>query len=476
MEPCIELPLPESVLEEVEAKAKDWAGLHGVLLRTSEADPIYRLEFAPFVLLPSPFPKQEFLRAKSVQKPLNELLHQVAHDREFLTSILKNTVAVDEFTARLFRIYETVQDQGAVQKLSFGIVRCDYLLDVNYPDKDGCPTVKQVEMNTIASSFGSLATQMSHMHRYVLEELGHSDLSMNVPENSAVSGLASGLVSAWNAYGSSSAVLVILVEPFVRMIADQRLLEYAVRSLQPDIRILRRTLRDFGENGSICDQALYIEGHEVAVVYFRDGYMPHQYPLDIDWEARLMLELSRAIKCPSIHYQLVGTKKVQQELAKPDVLKRFIKDSDVEAAIWGIFTGLYSLDESEIENVHVKTAIDNPQKFVLKPQREGGGNNLYGDDVKEVLQACKNPNELSAYILMDRIVPPTTKNYLIKPGSRAQLVDVVSELGIFGIILGSESEIMVNEEVGHLLRTKQAASNEGGVVAGFAALDGMYLI
>ena len=29
-------------------------------------------------------------------------------------------------------------------------------------------------------------------------------------------------------------------------------------------------------------------------------------------------------------------------------------------------------------------AISNPDKFVLKPQREGGGNNLYGDDIKQV--------------------------------------------------------------------------------------------
>lgn len=31
-------------------------------------------------------------------------------------------------------------------------------------------------------------------------------------------------------------------------------------------------------------------------------------------------------------------------------------------------------------------AIRNPGAFVLKPQREGGGNNLYGDDVATALQ------------------------------------------------------------------------------------------
>lgn len=35
------------------------------------------------------------------------------------------------------------------------------------------------------------------------------------------------------------------------------------------------------------------------------------------------MEQSSAIKCPSISYHLAGTKKIQQELAKPDVLERY---------------------------------------------------------------------------------------------------------------------------------------------------------
>ena len=42
-----------------------------------------------------------------------------------------------------------------------------------------------------------------------------------------------------------------------------------------------------------------------------------------DWNARLMLERSRAIKCPSAALHLAGTKKVQQVLASPGVLERY---------------------------------------------------------------------------------------------------------------------------------------------------------
>ena len=41
------------------------------------------------------------------------------------------------------------------------------------------------------------------------------------------------------------------------------------------------------------------------------GYVPDQYPSSVEWEARRMMEFSLAIKCPTINYHLVGTKKVR---------------------------------------------------------------------------------------------------------------------------------------------------------------------
>ncbi len=33
--------------------------------------------------------------------------------------------------------------------------------------------------------------------------------------------------------------------------------------------------------------------------------------------------------------------------------------------------------------------MNNPDKYVLKPQREGGGNNVYGEDIKPFLENIK---------------------------------------------------------------------------------------
>lgn len=54
----------------------------------------------------------------------------------------------------------------------------------------------------------------------------------------------------------------------------------------------------------------------------------------------------------------------------------------------------------------MQMALENPTRFVLKPQREGGGNNMYGENVKSYLEKIKDSDERSAWILMERINPP----------------------------------------------------------------------
>ena len=61
---------------------------------------------------------------------------------------------------------------------------------------------------------------------------------------------------------------------------------------------------------------------------------------------------------------------------------------------------------------------------------------MYGADIKPFLMKIKNSEERNAYILMDRIRPPITTNYMIRPGQEPQLVNVISELGIFGYVIG----------------------------------------
>ena len=109
------------------------------------------------------------------------------------------------------------------------------------------------------------------------------------------------------------------------------------------------------------------------MAYFRCAYTPRDFPSEAHWEARLLLERSRAVKCPTLAYQLVGTKKVQQVLAEPGQLERFLPDApEAVQRLRSCFAGLYSLDDASSDPIIAK-ALANPHNYVLKPQREGGG-------------------------------------------------------------------------------------------------------
>lgn len=250
--------------------------------------------------------------------------------------------------------------------------------------------------------------------------------------------------------------------------------------MNPDVKVLRSSLTKLGQGAAQLgpNRELIVDGHEVSVVYFRCGYSPEQYPSPdrCEWAARLMIERSRAIKSPNIGYHLAGTKKVQQVLALPGVMEDLLGDKAKADALRDSFTGLYSLDLNEEGDRAAEMAMKDPERFVMKPQREGGGNNVYGKEVKDALEKLNGTPERAGYILMDIIQPPLIRNYMIRAGHKPLLEDTLSELGIFGVVIGNAKEILHNSVSGHMLRTKLHTSSEGGVVSGAGSLDSPFLV
>ena len=225
---------------------------------------------------------------------------------------------------------------------------------------------------------------------------------------------------------------------------------------------------------------------EVAVVYFRAGYGPGDYAGDDAWKARLQIERSNAIKCPSILTQLAGAKKVQQVLAtpsasesEPSVLSRFIKSPP--SAVEGVektFTNIFPLDDTPagLSARGIATDAKLCNSYVLKPQREGGGNNIYRSAIPPFLASIPE-SHWKSYILMEIITPPPVQNLILRNGA-IEKGGVICELGVYGTCLwdSSTKEILSNEEAGYLLRTKGDKSEEGGVAAGFGSMDSCTLV
>lgn len=444
---------------------KEWAVLHGLTMRVKTD--LESFSIAAFSLFPSPIEKDAFDKAVSVQATLNALLHRLAYDPDFIQQALSKTIEHDEFTRRLYEIYTIVRKEGSAQSLSCGLFRCDYL-----PDRDG--SLKQVEMNTIASSMAGLTSRVELAHRFILRTMQLEDHLENLPKNSCLTDLARGLVEAWKIFNVERSVILFVVEEVTINICDQRLLELEISRLNRQTKVVRRSFSQLINEARLGpNMELIVDGLQVGVVYFRCGYAPEQYTEEA-WLVRLTIERSNAIKCPSIQYHLVGTKKVQQVLCEEGVLEKYIENTDSVRLIRAMFANIYPLDKSEAGEKAYRLAMTEPTRFVLKPQREGGGNNVYGDDIPSHLTGMSR-DEASAWILMDIIEPVASRNVLLRPASTPP-ARIVSELGIYGVIIGNEKEILLNEASGHCLRSKVSTAQEGGVAAGFGALDSPYLV
>ena len=75
----------------------------------------------------------------------------------------------DEFTQRLLNIYSNLSDKQITSSVQLGIHRSDYML--NYDRAKDITQLLQVEINTIASSFGCLSGKMSDYHRFLLKKM-----------------------------------------------------------------------------------------------------------------------------------------------------------------------------------------------------------------------------------------------------------------------------------------------------------------
>lgn len=101
---------------------------------------------------------------------------------------------------------------------------------------------------------------------------------------------------------------------------------------------------------------------------------------------------------------------------------------------------------------------------------------------------------------MELIQPPALKNSILRNGEVSS-GEVIGELGVYGVCLwrnggatsgsqaittdnsasrngegGRRGEVLENWEAGFLLRTKGRESEEGGVAAGFGAVDSPCLV
>ncbi|SRR5258705_9384517 len=159
-------------IDALTLEANTFALSKGLLYLPKEfVDPPTSAIHAPYTLLPIPFPRVLFQEAQELQKLYNILYSRLAMNTALLDNVMGGEVgvgAVDEFTGALWRGWKSLRDRSTPwpeQVTQLGLFRSDYMLDTSSDDGTGLVSLKQVEFNTIAASFGALSTVVADLHK-----------------------------------------------------------------------------------------------------------------------------------------------------------------------------------------------------------------------------------------------------------------------------------------------------------------------
>ncbi|KEG10346.1 putative glutathione synthetase, partial [Trypanosoma grayi] len=492
----------------------------GLTMRRSSQD----VTHPAVTLQPMIMRRDEFDALCEQQLLWNEAVDNTARNFTFLYDALRETAASDtEFTGRLVEMLQTVYlGDSPYQSLMLGIFRTDYMRSgAEAKDTSDAEAWKNVEINTISCSFAGLAPLVNDFHRHLeaySRAMQNPEASSSTKDAANQAGVLersksakvvpealAAAVVAWTqqqqfdelreTYARQQQqqllqpIVLVIVQENERNTGDQYALLFELLETH-GILALRRTLQELHTcmqlhpvpNGAPL--AVVDKSYPVAVAYFRSTYVPADFPTEEAWAARLQVERSSAVKCPSVPYHLLTFKKLQQLFCDVDNILApvaFRGDTAKARLLQRHFMPQYALNPAEVGEATVarviEDALQNPQRYVLKPQLEGGSNLLSGAAMVAALQITEAEDPVAysrirrEYILMSRIDFQVRSGAFLVHGKVVQLKhNLCSELGIYGVILSdgksSSSNTLRNACAGYTVRSKPADVDDGGVMAG----------
>lgn len=460
----------------------------------------HQFKIASFSLYPSKIELKHFNRLSSLQSIFNQLIHKMTLDKNlFLNSIYHLSEVDPDFSGKLIEIHQNTTNKSPIR---MAIHRTDYMFDT---DKN---QFLNIEINTFDCAFNGLASKITQMHTELspsspspssLASLRkpfefHHETSknqtdppfkmethpdFNIIPNDSLDKLVDffNLVmmkfysklpnSNFDSNSSTKTILMIVKEDEIN-IHDHFLIINLLKS-KHEINVIRATLNQVYHFASLDSQSsnLHFKNTFIGIVYFRSGSDPSHYPSNLEWSARKLIESSNAIKCPDIAIQIAGLKYFQYEWQNKKYLKNFLSPLEIDL-LYQHFIEI-KLVQDEISLMEL---FSHSQDYILKPQREGGGNNLHGDQIKKFLlndgdfnsflnnndsnysnysninsnfndsslDSHSNPSlnslfsKLRGYICMKRIKAPIEENQFLYFSTKGLVMtNAISEVGIYGI-------------------------------------------
>ena len=441
--------------------AADYALLQGLLKYPLKG----QLTHAPFTVAPAPIAQQTHQQLVELTASFQTLYQSVSAQFEGLEAMLAPLAQSDAFLDEMLAMARQTANARAQQPLKFLLTRNDYFLATS---PQGVQP-RQVEMNMIAAGYGPFAGIVHRLHAHM-----YPQQAAHLVPNHPLEAMTDAFEAAVKAYGYPHAGVLLVVQFNEKNRFDQRLIEFSLKAR--GIPAQRVELARLTEVARIKEGHLEVNGVVAAVTYLRAGYGPEDWKLESEREGRRLIEESSTLAAPELSQQLAGTKKVQQMLARPGALSPYVSPKvaqQLESAFAIICDPEDVLERgSQAGKVAWQAALQQPQNWVLKPQREGGGYNLYDDQMVNTLKGS-TVAQRKAYILMERLRPAAHAGEGVLDFTPHPL-QLVPEIGRFGAWLGQNGQEMLNRDMGYLVRSKAQDAPEGGVSAGYGFLDSLY--
>jgi len=463
-----EKTIPENILQEIIM----YLYTNGLIIKSINGG----VNHIPIMLTPSPIPKNIYEKIFFYQIAFNKIIDKLSNDQNFLEEILTPISEKDSFVKKNLEISKKLVNYEHKQKIKLGIFRNDYLFDKKQN------FLFFTEYNTIASSMGTFSDKMKKFYSYFSQKYTeifkkYSEKEIPLEGFNNIEKFAESIYEAIKlAFPQQykESIIVFIIQKKETNIFDQYSLsdelynKYKITSKRITLEEIKAKCNQ-DENGNLT-----LDNQLISLFYFRAGYTENDYPNEESWLGRELIELSTAIKVPDINTFLTTFKIFQYELSKPQILMRYCHSELIINDILRFFGGIYNIRDMSSEKVKelFSKIKAEPTKYILKPMKEGGGNNITGDKLKDIIP--EEDSEISD-LIKNSVIVEKIESYehegLVIRNEKLKVQNSISEFSIYGIILTNENKLIINKSVSFLVRTKDKESIEGGIIEGAGAID-----
>lgn len=172
--------MSEQEIERLSVEAMSWCLAHGLVMGTKDSPTM--VQHCPVSLIPTRVPRASFARAKMLAPLFNKMVDAAARDFEWLEATLEDAARADaDFTGKLLEIARKVAKEGLAQNLMLALNRSDYMLHAPNDAAATAPGLLQVELNTIAASFGALSSLTGRLQEFLLNRFAGAEVPGGVP-------------------------------------------------------------------------------------------------------------------------------------------------------------------------------------------------------------------------------------------------------------------------------------------------------